>query len=145
MIHKKKTKKRRKGEKKGRKWKGKERKREGYLVRKSIKRDDKSSVGGSVGQFFFKVREVCQELGLTPEFLVNGDLKKKSSHGTTYPRVFFDGKDVPPQSPHNPPSYPQNSQYPPSYSTLTPEYPHTSHTHIPINVHFPPSTFRNFA
>ncbi len=59
--------------------------------------------------------------------------------------LFFAGKDVPPQSLHNPPSYVQNSQYPPSYSTFTPEYPHTSHTHTPINVHFPPSTVRNFA
>ncbi len=31
----------------------------------------------------------------------------------------------------------RNSQYPPSYSTFTSEYPHTSHTHTPINVHFP--------
>ncbi len=95
--------------------------------------------------FFFKVREVSQKLGSQSEFLVTGDLKKKSSHGTIYPRVFFAGKDVPPQSLHNPPSYVQNSHYPPSYSTFTPEYPHTSHTHTPINVPFPQSTFRNFA
>ena len=46
--------KRRKEEKKGRKRKGKERKGEEDLWRKSINRDDESSVVGRVGRFFFQ-------------------------------------------------------------------------------------------
>ncbi len=61
----------RKGEKKGRRRKGKEGKRE-YA----------DSVGGCVGRFFFQSPEVCQKLGRQPEFLATGDFLLHLMHRT---------------------------------------------------------------
>jgi hypothetical protein len=65
---------------KGGKGQGRNEREKKYIGRKSINRDDESSVGGPrkkiVPYFFFKVQEVYQKLRMTPKFLVTGDLEK---------------------------------------------------------------------
>ena len=63
---------------KGGKGKGRNERENNDLGKKSINRDDESSVVGHVGRFFFKVREVYQKHGCQIFFSKSGRSSKNS-------------------------------------------------------------------